>query len=223
MVTKENYREFGDDTYWKNVILDTFQRKQYQKYQEKLEEYFLSHDKRDVDVVLWVLYDAFHSESEKLPEKVFLSAAKELFKTLDKRIPVMNERDRKNLDVANQIISGKDYYYLGDTEEVKGKGVVVFWNNSWRGWYIDNWKTEQIKSGKQVSLDANEMFLPMSERCFERIQHRLDMLPLFFGSFQAKTGSFVSWDTADNIFDFSVFKGKMERERKKQKKWREDF
>lgn len=93
-----------------------------------------------------------------------------------------NEEDWRMLAFANEEISRRLSY--GIREELAEKdGIRTSWSNGSRSWMGGR---QKITKGTIVSMDADEMFLPMSPVRFERIHGCLGTLPLYFGSFEAK-------------------------------------
>jgi len=201
------------------ITNDVLRKNQRDPLIQKLDIYCMNNDRRDINYFLWILSDMFHGEWNDVPLSVWKRAAQKIKTFWNKRIPPMTATDRRNLDTANNIISGRTYYMVHDLEKQKGKGIVIFWSNGAEAWAIDRWKTRDANKGKEVRLDANEVILPMSESTFNRIRYRLAMLPLYMGSIEAKTRGQVSWQTGDDAWKFGQFLGRMKEEEGKQKNW----
>jgi len=92
--------------------------------------------------------------------------------------------DKTTLDNANNTITKLTHYGLRK-ETAPSNGVLLSWSNGARKWTVTR---SEVKKGEILSLDANEVFLPVDKRTAERIQLCLSELPLYRNSFEARYG-----------------------------------
>jgi len=113
-----------------------------------------------------------------LNPKYKLDIPEECIKSSEK----FTEKDWKACVELNEEISKRTTY--GIREELANKdGVMLSWSNGSRKWFGSGGK---IKKGSVVSMDANELFAPISPSRFERVNDCLGVLPLYFGSTEAQ-------------------------------------
>lgn len=94
------------------------------------------------------------------------------------------------IDYLNNIISQRIYY--GERTEVAPyDGFMLLWSNSAEAWLITssyvNPYTHVIDQGKELRLDANEIFAPFPKYILESVCKELLPLPLFSLSMEAKS------------------------------------
>ena len=92
------------------------------------------------------------------------------------------ERDWEICKLANEKIARRLSYGIRE-ELVDDDGIRLSWSNGAKAWFSSG---NKIKKGEVVSMDANEMFLPISPARLGRINECLGTLPLYFGSFEAQ-------------------------------------
>ena len=102
------------------------------------------------------------------------------------------ENDWRALIHANDEI-GKRIGYGIREETASCNGTHLTWSNGGKQWVTGYTK---IKKGRQLRLDANEIFLPLSPERAHRIQPCLRDLPLYYCSSEAQSRGEVSWDEA---------------------------
>jgi len=129
------------------------------------------------EVLEIVVLDHLH----KIPPQAIKNAVNEIYTHFSKRYPKLTAKDEQNLKLANDLIEGRQSYGLRE-ELSKGTTTKIFWTNGSAQWYIDR----THKQGDIVTLDANEIVLPFSERATERIIKYLIALPLYKLSFEAQ-------------------------------------
>ena len=129
------------------------------------------------EVVTTIHIDYLH----KIPPQSITNAVNELYKYFSKRYPKLTYKDDLNLKLANDIIEGRQSYGLRE-ELADKKAIKIFWSNGSAQWHMDR----TFKPGDIVSLDANEVILPLTEQEFERIRLYLIALPLYIISLEAK-------------------------------------
>jgi hypothetical protein len=101
-----------------------------------------------------------------------------------------SEGDWKALLFANDEVGKLCFYGLRNVK-VEKDGSLLSWSNGGKQWYVSY---DKVKKGRDLKLDANELYLPFSpERC-NRIKPCLRDLPLYYCSTEAQARGEVSWE-----------------------------
>jgi hypothetical protein len=193
-----------DNAFFAAHIKDQFENSSTcEKHRKLLDEYYIAKDQREDENVKWLVMecvdpDGVLQKRGDITDDMINGAVKDIKKTWDERIPVPTEKDLENVSKINNIIEGQDSY--GHRQWTQKEGIVATWSNGSEMWYLDHMYTEQLKKKTSVSLDANQVVLPVNEKEFLRVHKRIAPLPLYFGSFEAKQRKIVDWDTADNVW-----------------------
>ncbi len=86
------------------------------------------------------------------------------------------KKDYEAVNIANNEISKRNSYGRRRIDRDEN-GIIILWSNGSKEWGI----THKSKSPNRT-LDANQVFLPISPERFKRIKGCLGVLPLYFGS-----------------------------------------
>lgn len=90
----------------------------------------------------------------------------------------------KVLNQANDRIRRLTQYGVR-TELTVCPGYVLTWSNGSAKWYRAR---EVTRGGKELRLDANEVFVPATAKELDAVIADLDPLPLYANSFEARFG-----------------------------------
>jgi hypothetical protein len=80
----------------------------------------------------------------------------------------------------NYRISQRTRYGLRE-EIADAPGVVITWSNGSSSWYVEH----AVRKGVQMTLDANNVFVPYPRLLVEAVLHKLEPLPLGKNAFEA--------------------------------------
>lgn len=89
--------------------------------------------------------------------------------------------DFRNIIESNEKISTLTSYGVR-IEIPESDGIIISWSNGSKSW----WYWGDRKKGIELKLDANMLFLPITKKQFDTIQGKLNQLPLYRCSFEAK-------------------------------------
>jgi len=116
------------------------------------------------------------------------------------------EKDWQALLFANEEI-GHRYHYGIRPQPVESDGTQLVWSNGRKDWIVYN---DKIKKGTKLSLDANEIFIPVSPERARRILPCLRVLPLYFSSFESQARGEVSWEEGGTQWALRMLESKLE-------------
>jgi hypothetical protein len=87
-------------------------------------------------------------------------------------------------NINNRIAERTNY---GIRKEIaKEKGYILNWSNGSKRW--NAWFGCPVEEGQEIDLDANQVFVMASKKEIEEVIDKLDMLPLYINSFEARFG-----------------------------------
>lgn len=154
-------------------------------WRQYVEQYFLltNHTRDDkkflVKLITVILLE--HKYLDKTPKTLINKIATSLALKYRKTMPVLTQKDIKNLKLANYEISKRMSY--GVREELADQpGIIASWSNGAAQWF----PFSDVKKDEIITVDANEMYVPLSRQQFNRIRLRLDPLPLYGLSTEAR-------------------------------------
>lgn len=129
-----------------------------------------------------------HTENGEFRLKTYITVPEEC----EEASKHFTENDWKALVDANERISERNTYGVR-TEKTTTRGTIITWSNGRKEWLCH---PEPVPAGKELRLDANMVFLPISpERC-RRIRPCLIDLPLYYCSTEAVIRGEVPWEEA---------------------------
>lgn len=99
-------------------------------------------------------------------------------------IPVTTKSDAGIIDELNNRIAKLRMYGLR-SEVVEKPSYKLVWSNAAKSWY-PAYALGVFQPGDKVTLDANEFLAPYRRDVLTRVVPKLDYLPLYKMSFEAK-------------------------------------
>jgi len=99
-------------------------------------------------------------------------------------IPQTPKSDEQVIEELNNTIAKLRMYGLRDIV-VEAPSYKLVWSNAAKAWYVA-YADGVFQPGDKVTLDANEFLAPYRKDVLTRVVPKLDYLPLYKMSFEAK-------------------------------------
>jgi len=122
-----------------------------------------------------------------------------------------NDKDLEALEKAVNEIARRTDYGLR-REYAEEPSTILTWSNASKSWIV----TRTVDAGEEVTLDANQIMVPVSPFRIKRIEKCLPMLPLYELSFEAKERGEVPPKLAEVTWALKQMK------RVEEEKWRRE-
>lgn len=88
-------------------------------------------------------------------------------------------------EFINSLIAKRTYYGVRTETVLPEKYCIIAWSNGGEKWL--NYGGRRHNHNNEVQVDANEVVVPLYRDQIDKVIDRLDDLPLFANSFEAKS------------------------------------